>query len=50
MSKPVLKLSSVSNSWFFGFILAIFTMMIFNIVSQHINTTYYSKFFCESLF
>jgi hypothetical protein len=43
-----LRTNKVINYWWYGFISAIFFVMIFNIISQHVKTTYYQKLFCPN--
>lgn len=42
-----IKLSTVANFWWYGFITAILIIMIFNLISQKIDTIYYRKIFCN---
>jgi len=42
-----IELSTVSNSWFIGFTIAIFIILIWNIISQHTSKTYYHQIFCN---
>lgn len=48
-NKVPIKLSTVANFWWFGFITAIFLIMIFNLIAQHVDGEYYTKIFCNSL-
>lgn len=49
MPKEPIKISTVANAWWAGFIVAIFVVMISNIISQQIKNIYYRKIFCNSL-
>jgi len=47
--KLPIKFSSLANYWFAGFVIAILIIMIFNIISQYVTTTYYKKLFCPNI-
>jgi type II secretory pathway component PulF len=49
LNNNLIKLSTVANFWWYGFILAIFIIMIFNLIAQHVDGEYYKKVFCNSL-
>jgi hypothetical protein len=41
-------INTVGSAWMFGFFLAIFTMIIYNVMAQNIKSTYYYQLFCSS--
>jgi hypothetical protein len=47
--KPVIKFSSLAIYWYSGFLAAILFVMIFNLISQYVETVYYKKLFCPEI-
>ena len=43
-----IAITTVGASWMLGFFLAIFIMIIYNVMAQHIKDIYYYQLFCSS--